>query len=64
MEIPTIPHTVKDERNNITYTFYAYRQMTKTEVLRHLAVLLRSKKRPKKNSRVEAYLTVGNRPNN
>jgi hypothetical protein len=58
MDAPHIPFTIMDQRNNITFVIWAYRQLEKNEAMQMVTVFLRSlRKKPKKNSRHD-ILTV------
>ena len=60
MELPDICHVVNDPQRNIRYEVFAYRELSREEVV--VAVrncLLLSKRKPKKNTCLKVFTLVG-----
>jgi len=61
MELANIPHVVKDEARNNTYTFYAYRELKAWEVRRLLGAFFSGTKRVGKNKQYKMFTLIGGR---
>lgn len=59
MEMPNIPHPIRDAERNITYVVMAYRALSKGEVVTAVRMHLAGAKRPKKNSKVVIFTVMG-----
>lgn len=60
MERPRIEHEIRDPERNITYIVVAYRTLTQQEVVFAVrAFLTRTRRKPKKNSRIEILTVFG-----
>ena len=60
MELPNIPHTIRDPERDVTYVVMAYRKLAREEVVQ-MVRLHQSQKRtkPKRKSRIVIHSTFG-----
>ncbi len=58
MDAPAVSNTLRDNERNVTYTVYAYRALTRDELLHAVAAYLRGRRQPR-NATVEIRTTIG-----
>lgn len=58
MENPSVINTLRDNDKNVTYNVYAYRALTRDELLHAVAAYLRGRRQPR-NATVEIRTTIG-----
>lgn len=60
MEMPNIPHRMRDAERNVEYVVMAYRKLTRQEVVAAIhAYLAQQRRKPAKNKRVTILTTLG-----
>lgn len=60
MELPKIPHPIRDAEMDVTYVVMAYRELTRPEVVQMVRVHQAQKRaKPKRKSRIVIYSTFG-----
>lgn len=60
MEMPNIPHAIKDPNNQVLYVVMAYREISREEAVQAIrAFNAQSGRLPKKGSRITIITTLG-----
>jgi hypothetical protein len=59
MELPSIPHVIRDPDRKVEYVVLAYRNLTREEVLQAIRAFNRGKRAAPKDSRITITTTIG-----
>lgn len=60
MEMPNIPHPIRDAERDVTYVVMAYRALSRAEVVQMVRLhQASSRKKAKKGSRITIITTIG-----
>lgn len=60
MEMPNIPHPIRDAERQVVYVVMAYRKLSRAEVVQMVRVhSAQSRRKPKKGSKVTIITSIG-----